>query len=295
MDSGYGHQAPGNQGDRVGYLMTDDREGPLLVFGGPYSNLQATRALRRAAGEMGIAPGNCICTGDVVAYCADAAATVTEIRDWGCHVIAGNCEKQLAEGAADCGCGFEAGSACDLLSVGWYAHADRQIGAGDRAWMAALPNVLGFTHEGRQVRVCHGGFTDVSRFLWPASPDRAFQAELEALADDRAGPGGGRDAPAFVFSGHSGIAFERRIDDVRWVNAGAIGMPPNDGAPGTRFVVLDGDRVTVHRLGYDWRGAQAAMVAAGLVQGYDAALGSGWWPSEDVLPVEMRRAGGHAR
>src|SRR5262249_6191085 len=44
--------------------------------------------------------------------------TVSVLRDWGCHVIAGNCEEQLAAGGADCGCGFPEGSACDRLSKG---------------------------------------------------------------------------------------------------------------------------------------------------------------------------------
>lgn len=31
-------------------------------------------------------------------------------------LIAGSCEENLAAGALDCGCGFEEGTACDLLS-----------------------------------------------------------------------------------------------------------------------------------------------------------------------------------
>ncbi len=34
----------------------------------------------------------------------------------------------------------------------------------------------------------------------------------------------------------------------------------------------------------------AAMERAGLTQGYHSALRSGYWPSEDVLPPELRRA-----
>ena len=88
--------------------------GPLLVFGGPYSNRQATEALRAEAERLGIPPERCICTGDVVAYCADPVGTTDLIRDWGCPVVMGNCEESLAEGAEDCGCGFLSGSTCDL-------------------------------------------------------------------------------------------------------------------------------------------------------------------------------------
>jgi hypothetical protein len=32
------------------------------------------------------------------------------------------------------------------------------------------------------------------------------------------------------------------------------------------------------------------MVHAGLTQGYQTGLTTGWWPSEDVLPLVLRRA-----
>ena len=116
---------------------------PLLVFGGPYSNMRAATAIRARADELGIPASHCICTGDVVAYCAEPEETTAAIRDWGCHVVAGNCEEQLALAAADCACGFEAGSECDRLAKGWYPYANARISAGSRAWMAGLAEDVG--------------------------------------------------------------------------------------------------------------------------------------------------------
>ncbi len=93
-----------------------------------------------------------------------------------------------------------------------------------------------------------------------------------------------------VIAGHSGLPFIRDVAGVRWINAGVIGMPPHDGAPATRYAWLAAGEVHLHRLDYDHGGAQAAMRRAGLCQGYDAALVSGYWPSEDVLPAELRAA-----
>lgn len=258
--------------------------GDVLVFGGPYSNLQATRALIAAAQARGIPASNCICTGDVVAYGADAAATVAAVRGFGGPVLAGNCERQLAAGADDCGCGFAAGTVCDRLSAGWYAHADAQTGADDRAWMAGLPDLLAFRHAGRRVVALHGGATDVARFLWPTSPAAAFAAEF-AAAEAAAGP------VDLVIAGHCGLAFARDIGMRQWINAGAIGLPPHDGRPETRFAVLPGTGagVTFHSLAYDHAAARAAMERAGLTQGYHRSLTRGIWPSEDVLPAELRR------
>ena len=55
---------------------------PILVFGGPYSNLRATRALIAEAHRLGIPGDRAICTGDVVAYCAEPEETVAAIRDF---------------------------------------------------------------------------------------------------------------------------------------------------------------------------------------------------------------------
>lgn len=271
------------KGQRMQIVNLGRLEADVMLFGGPYSNLQATRAARAWAANRGISSNRVICTGDVAAYCANPAETLAEIRDWGIPVVAGNCEKQMAAGASTCGCGFDSGTTCDVLSASWFAHASARIGPSERAWMSNCPDLLQFELGQRRFVVVHGGFTDVSRFLWPNSPDTEFQEEVDAIRRC-VGPMDG------IIAGHAGIAFERSIDSVEWINAGAIGMPAHSGRPTTEFVTLTvkGD-VTVHTLEYDNIEAAAAMRAAGLTQGYDRALISGWWPSEDVLPESLRR------
>ncbi len=193
-------------------------------------------------------------------------------------MVAGNCEEQLAAGAADCGCGFAAESACEALSAEWFAFASSLIRVEDRLWMAGLPRRLSFTHEGRRWAVIHGGAADVSRFIWPG--DRATMAEEIERLEAEAGPFDG------VAAGHCGVPFVEELDGRTWVNAGVIGMPPHDGQQATAFAMLD-DGVTLCRLAYDAAGAATAM--AGRASPYADALTSGWWPSEDVLPHRLRR------
>ena len=257
--------------------------GDVILFGGGYSNLQATLAMLQRAGDLGISIGNRICTGDVVAYCARPNETLDALRGNVAACVAGNVERQLADDADDCGCGFETGSACDLLSDGWYPYAKRRVTAAHKQWMAQLPDVVLFQNRGKRCAVIHGGVTDISRFLWPSTPDAQFQAEITALQVVV----GKVD---YVFAGHSGIAFVRNVAGVAWVNAGVIGMPPHDGRRDTRFALLMDNGVRFERLAYDADGAAQDMCTAGLMQGYDTALLSGVWPSEDVLPIEMRRA-----
>ncbi|MEP2530611.1 metallophosphoesterase family protein [Shimia sp.] len=257
--------------------------GDVLLFGGPYSNLQATEAVLTEAAKRGIPAQRMICTGDVTAYCGQPRETVATIREAGILTVAGNCETQLAAGAMDCGCGFEEGTTCDLLSVGWFAHVDRQVGAQDRQWMATLPTMVVFRHAGRTVAVVHGGATDIARFLWDVSPESEFVEEIAAITA-RVGP------VDMVVAGHCGIPFVRQVAGVTWVNAGVIGMPPHDGSQGTRFAILSESGVKFHVLSYDALKAYAEMQKAGLIRGYDQALLSGYWPSEDVLPPSLRLA-----
>jgi predicted phosphodiesterase/uncharacterized Fe-S cluster-containing radical SAM superfamily protein len=262
--------------------MTDRTEvmpmdGPVLVFGGPYSNLEATEAVLAEAASRGIPPRHVICTGDIVAYGADAQATLAAVRDAGIWAVMGNCEESLGSGAGDCGCGYAEGSACDRMAVEWYAHADRSLDAEGRRWMAALPRRLDIELAGRRLAVIHGSPRQINRFVFASTPPAVKREELAAAACDG------------VIGGHCGIPFTQIIDGKLWHNAGAIGMPANDGVPTTWFSVLtpgaDGIAVTHHALAYDHRAAAAKMRAARLPEGYAAALETGFWPSCDVLPA----------
>jgi predicted phosphodiesterase len=257
-------------------------DGPLLLFGGPYSNAQALEALVAEADAFGLGPEQMICTGDIVAYCGAPKRCVAQMRDLGCAVVAGNCEIQLGQGAQECGCGFEAGSACDLLSVGWYGFASQMLNRDDKAWMAALPDIISFVHQGARYAVIHGGVSDVARFIWPGTDATVLEDEI-ALIGQAIGP------VDHVIAGHCGIPFVAATSTGRWINAGVIGMPPHDGCQQTRYVLLEEGAVQIRRLTYDVEGAGQDMMQAGLPQGYRDGLHRGYWPSEDILPAELRR------
>ena len=256
--------------------------GPVLCFGGPYSNLQATEALLAEAARLGIPSSHLVCTGDVVAYGADPAATLDLVIASGCHVIAGNCEENLAAGTDDCGCGFEEGTACDLASRTWFTYAAARITARHRAWMAALPARLHLDIGGRRLAVIHGGAAETSRFLFASAHETVLAAEIAATGCDG------------VLAGHCGLPFLRHAGGKPWLNAGAIGMPADDGTPRTWFALLWPDHAELRPLHYDHAAAAAAMRAARLPEGYAAALETGAWPSDDVLPPPERAQRGRA-
>lgn len=249
---------------------------PILLFGGCYSNLQATQALFDEARRLEIPNTRVICTGDVVAYGADASATVALVRDSGIYVVMGNCEEALGSGGADCGCGFVEGSACDRLSSAWYRHADAALDAEARAWMRGLPRRIDLVAGGYRLAVVHGSPERINAFVF-ASSEEEIERQL-ALAGVEG-----------VIGGHCGLPFSRIVGGRLWHNSGAIGMPANDGTARVWFSVLrpDGDRLRVeHRsLDYDHGAAAAAMRAAALPEPYATALTTGLWPSCDVLPA----------
>ena len=257
--------------------------GPLLVFGGPYSNLEATAAILAEACRRAIPPGNILCSGDLAAYCADPQAVIDLVRRAQIHVVMGNCEELLATQAADCGCGFAEDSACAALSNEWYAFADRNIDAESRIWMGSLPRRIDIEINGRLLTAIHGSVTSINRFVF-ATSDPIIEEELIASSCDG------------VIAGHCGLPFSRVINGHLWHNAGVVGMPANDGTPRAWFSVLapafGGIAVEHHALEYDYGSAAAKMRDRGLPEGYAAALETGLWPNCDILPAEELKARG---
>jgi len=242
-------------------------------------------ALRARAAALGIDAARTICTGDVVAYCAEPEETVASIRTWGCHVVAGNCEEQLAVDAQDCGCGFADNSGCHQLAKSWYGFARKRISLDSRQWMATLPKFMTFSMAGWAFRVIHGGVARTNRFVF-ASQRALIAEELRCSKAD------------IVIAGHAGLPFIEKVGKQVWFNPGAIGMPANDGTPqvwyGLAGVEDNALVLSTRRLTYDHVDAAAAMRKAGHVDGYAMALLSGLWPSLDVLPQHEKAAKGRA-
>ncbi|MGB3800123.1 MAG: metallophosphoesterase family protein, partial [Lewinella sp.] len=201
--------------------------GPLLLFGGVYSNLEALQALRKKADELGFAPSQVICTGDTPGYCADPERSLNLLQDWGCHAIAGNVEINLRSGVDDCGCNFSDGSRCDMFARLWYAYARQETADRGMAFMHTLPGMLDFEFGGRRVRVLHGSVDHESEFIWKSTPWETKQRSFDESGAD------------IIVAGHSGLPFADGRDGKLWINTGALGMPANDGTPRTWYATLE--------------------------------------------------------
>jgi predicted phosphodiesterase len=272
--------------ERVGAVDLGEIDGPLLVFGGPYGNLEATAALFAAATRLGIPGSRVICTGDVVAYAADPQAVVDLVRSSGCAVVMGNCEESLAAESGDCGCGFSEGSACSVLSAQWFAATNRDIDADTRRWMGGLPRRVDCTLGGRRLAAIHGSVSQINQFIFASTDAAEKRHQLDLSGCDG------------ILGGHCGVPFSQIVDGRLWHNSGAVGMPANDGTPRVWFSVLTPGEGAIelehYAIEYDHAATAAKMRARGYPAAYAEALGSGLWPSCDVLPAHERAARGRA-
>ncbi len=261
-------------------------DAPVLICGGAYGNLEAVKALESWARSHGIPADHIIHTGDLAAYCADPSQVCAFIQQHGWHAIKGNVEEQLGLGAADCACGFDEGSVCDVMAARWYAHADASLSHEQRQWMHALPPTLSFTLADRRFLVVHGGVDQTNRFMFEGCERTEFDRQFALAASDA------------VIAGHTGIPFTKLEAGRVWHNSGALGMPANDGTPRVWFSTISpmagGIRFSHHTLRYDYMRAASKMRACDMPEGYATALETGLWPALDILPPRERQAAGHS-
>jgi len=241
--------------------------------------------MQKEAERLEISAQQIICTGDIVAYCAEPEQTTNLLIDWNIPTVMGNCEESLGENAADCGCGFEAGTACATLSIDWYNFSIQRISSESATWMRDLPRAIEFNLANKSFRVVHGSVSKINKFIFQSTAIEELQAEINLAATD------------VVIGGHSGLPFARKVENKHWLNAGVIGMPANDGTQDGWYMLLtptEKDQVEVswQRLKYDATHTQQSMQRSGLANGYADAITSGLWPSMDVLPEQERMAQG---
>jgi len=262
--------------DNIGKLS-----GKVLLFGGVYSNLQALQALMALAEKLNIPPKNCICTGDIVGYCAQPEETVQLFKRWGAKSIVGNVEIQLREGATDCGCDFTEGSRCDAFSKLWYPYTQSKLSKSALDFMETFPDHIQFEYADKKVMVVHGSYANVSEFIFKSTPWRTKQDNFSVGNCE------------VVVAGHCGLPFSHKNEDLLWLNPGVIGMPANDGQTTVWYAVLDEIdgkfQFEQHRLVYDHQLANSLMVKANLPNEYAKTLLTGVWDNTEILPAQERR------
>ena len=157
---------------------------PVLVFRGPYSNLEAPQALLQRAMVLGFPSERMICMGDVVAYCADPNATLGLMASSGSATVMYKCEEFISADSDDCGCRYAEGSMCNTPSVQWYAHARENLTATAKYWMVELSKLIEFMMAGPHPAIIHGAPSAINRFVFESAEDVIVVSEIERSGSD---------------------------------------------------------------------------------------------------------------
>lgn len=199
-----------------------------------------------------------IVVGGDVASGPQPAETLELLRSLGdrVHWVRGNGDRELATG----GTGDYAPAV--QASIRWTAE---QLSDHQRGFLGSLPETVVLDVDGLgEVCFCHATPRSDEEIVTQATPDRHLRKVLD------------RTSEPVVVAGHTHMQLDRRVDEVRWVNAGSVGMP-YEGEVAAFWAVL-GPEVELRRTAFD------------VDRAVDAVLGSGWPDAETFVEQNLRQA-----
>jgi putative phosphoesterase len=191
-----------------------------------HGNLPALEAVLDEAADADLI----VAGGDVVGG-PFPAETMERLRAEGDRVrwLRGNVERELVEQPPAREGGPPPGELERLLA----ALSDEQV-----EFLYGLPEQVELDLPGLgHVLFCHATPQNDLDMVTPLTPDERLRRILAGVSAD------------VVVAGHTHVQEDRRVGDVRWVNAGSVGMPYED-EPGAYWALLGPD-VELRRTDYD--------------------------------------------
>lgn len=252
----------------------------LAVFGGPYSNPYALRALLDAARRRGC--DRIFCLGDLGGFGAEPNELWPLLVDNNVECIAGNYDIAIGRGDEDCGCGYRDPRDNEFAQL-IYDFTREHTSPEFAAWMRELPGQHRETIDGVDVHMVHGSPLVVNDFFWESRTDDEVRERLDASGAD------------VLMCTHTGLPWKKQIDGRLAVNVGVIGRPANDGSKDVWYAVLDladgHAEAELVQLSYDWKSQAESMRAAGIPEAFVETIETGWWTTclEVVPPAERSR------
>jgi pyruvate-formate lyase-activating enzyme/predicted phosphodiesterase len=253
----------------------------IAVSGGPYGNPYALRVFVADARARGCE--RLYCLGDLGGFGAEVDALWPILTDNQVTCVAGNYDVAIARGDTDCGCGYR-DPLDNQFSQLIYDHTLATTSRNFAAWMGELPTERREQLGGLDVHFVHGSPLFLNDFWWQSLPEDQHRERTGASGAD------------VILCTHSGLPWQRRVDDTLVVNVGVLGKPANDGRTNVWYAILDLDEGSATAelvpLDYDWRAQAASMRAAGLPEMFVETIETGWWTTcLEVLPPAERSRG----
>lgn len=254
----------------------------IAVFGGVYNNHLALRATLADAQQRGAEA--LFCLGDLGGFGPNPDRVYPLLQQSGVHVIRGNYDISLADGLADCGCGY-ADPMDNYFAALSYDYTLQQTSEEHKRWLRTLPDVMRVQLGPYRVHMCHGSPRQVNEFLWESTSPNGL---LEKFCDDY--------RAEVLLCTHTGIKWHRRLPSGRHaVNVGVIGRPENNGETHVWYTLLSSTpdlHVEFVPVYYDYQALAAEMRCGGLPAEFVETILTGWWTTcLEILPGKERARG----
>ena len=251
------------------------------VCGGPYGNPYALQAFVDDARARGCE--QLICLGDLGGFGDGVDALWPILLDNDVTCVAGNYDVAVARADPDCGCGYRDPTDNTYAQL-IYDHTLATTSRDFADWMGELPTERRLPIDGVDVHLVHGSPLLLNDFWWESLPESEHRLRVAASGAD------------VICCTHSGLPWQRRVDETLVVNVGVLGKPANDGTTDVWYAILDitaaATTAELVRLPYDWQAQAASMRAAGLPETFAETIESGWWTTcLEVLPPRERARG----
>jgi predicted phosphodiesterase len=254
----------------------------VALFGGVYSNYLAleaaiTDARRRGAEAL-------YCLGDLGGFGPYPDRVFPLLRQAAVVCVQGNYDKSVAQGAADCGCGYSDPRDNYFARIS-YEYTVRGTSSENRRWLDALPQVARIEVGASRLLLCHGSPRQINEFLWETTtPDGLIEKFCRET-----------DSDVVCFT-HTGIKWHRALTTGRWaVNVGALGRPENDGTPRVWYALVTADpdlTIEFRPVHYDFETLAREMAREDLPAEFVETVRTGWWTCcLESMPVKERARG----
>jgi predicted phosphodiesterase len=254
----------------------------LAIFGGIYNNYLALEAAIADARRRGV--DGLFCLGDMGAFGPHPDRVFPLLVGNNVECIQGNYDNSLGNDLADCQCGYTDPRDNHFARIS-YAYTYEHTSPANRRWLRDLPAQRRLQLGPYRVLMCHGSPRKMNEFLWESTTSTHF---LNHLTEQHEAD--------VILATHTGIKWQRRLNrDRRFVNAGVLGRPENDGRTNVWYTILEaGDELKVEfvPLEYDHHRLAKEMREEKLPDEFMETILTGWWTTcLEVLPCKERRRG----
>lgn len=257
----------------------------IAVFGGVYSNYHALVSVIADAKSRGAE--RLYCLGDLGAFGPHPDRVFPILVENDVATVQGNYDHSLGHRREDCACGYTDPKDNHFARLS-YQYTFENTSDDWKDWMRDLPPELVISVGDASVLLCHGSPRRTNEFLWESTTPDPFIRRLF------------RDRPvSAICCTHSGLHWERKVDDKVLINVGVIGRPENDGTTEVGYCVLEADssepsgvRSEYVSVAYDHLQLAREMREEGLPEEFVQTILTGWWTScLEILPAKERGAG----